>query len=430
MPIGGIALILILGCSEGPPPITNGSDFTDNPSSDTSIARPPIPLTKDLCSQPEAIAQVLTRVHPGDGTPSFGDIDQEQVQRMLADPTEGPFYMVNLIHYRDNALYPDGRETDLTGREANALYSPIEFLAAIGARIIYHAEVSQQIDGDETIWDDVAIVEYPCPLAFFAMISDPDFIARSGHKDAGVESTYVLVSHRMPASPSEQPTDSPFSATDEDQAFDLVHVMDLRDEAQYEAELLEPDRSGQEAWDLYWSLSLEAANALGVSVTARFAVQGAFIGDARSWDEVVILNMPSQSGYQAWLENETRQAADFHRRAALQYRYSMITSPMLVDIPGGNPDSGLEITEDGVGTPCQSDTDCPGKGVAKCIIDEDVSGFCTRENCSVGECQGTYQCCYDCAEFAMSLLPFTGSACLPALAISQLTSPPVSCTCE
>jgi hypothetical protein len=378
------------------------------------------------------MARLLPSLSDTESSPSFGDINLDQVQRMLEAPTDGPFYMVNLIQYREKAVYPDGQDTDLTGREANALYSPLEFLSAIGARIVYSATVSQQLDGDETAWDDVAIVEYPCPLAFFAMISDPDFKARAIHKDAGVEATYVMVTNRVPTSPSTPPTDSPFASADDDPAFDLVHVMDFRDEAQYKADITEPDRSGQEAWDLYWSLSSEAANAVGVDVTARFAVQGAFIGDERSWDEVLILNMPSQAGYQAWLENETRQAADFHRRAALAYRYSMITSPMLVDIPGGNPDSGLEITGDGVGTPCQSDTDCPGNGVTKCIIDEGegVSGFCTREGCSAGECQGTYQCCYDCAEFAISLLPFEGSACLPALAISQLTSPPVSCTCE
>jgi hypothetical protein len=126
------------------------------------------------------------------GSLTFGEINLEQVQRMMQAPTEGPFYMVNLIRYGDKAAYPDGRESDLTGREANALYSPIEFLAAIGARVVFSAEVDQQIDGDDPIWHDVAVVEYPCPVAFFAMIAHPDFQARAVHKKAGVETTYVM----------------------------------------------------------------------------------------------------------------------------------------------------------------------------------------------------------------------------------------------
>ena len=85
--------------------------------------------------------------------------------------------MANLIRYRDKAVYADGRETDLSGREANALYAPIDFLAAIGARIVYASEALES-DG---VWDDIAIVEYPCPLAFFAMSSEPEFKARALH---------------------------------------------------------------------------------------------------------------------------------------------------------------------------------------------------------------------------------------------------------
>ena len=52
--------------------------------------------------------------------------------------------MVNLIKYREWAVYADGRETDLTGREANALYNPVEFLSAIGARVVFSTEVDDR----------------------------------------------------------------------------------------------------------------------------------------------------------------------------------------------------------------------------------------------------------------------------------------------
>ena len=35
---------------------------------------------------------------------------------------EGPIIMVNLLKFRDRAVYKDGRETDLSGREAYEIY--------------------------------------------------------------------------------------------------------------------------------------------------------------------------------------------------------------------------------------------------------------------------------------------------------------------
>ena len=68
--------------------------------------------------------------------PSYGTVNEAQVRRMYETPPEedGPFWMVNLVKYREKAVYPDGRETDLTGLEADALYAPLEFLQqAVGA---------------------------------------------------------------------------------------------------------------------------------------------------------------------------------------------------------------------------------------------------------------------------------------------------------
>ena len=47
--------------------------------------------------------------------------------------------------YRAKAKYADGRKTDLTGEQANALYAPIKFIGQIGARINYVGRVNDQI---------------------------------------------------------------------------------------------------------------------------------------------------------------------------------------------------------------------------------------------------------------------------------------------
>ena len=395
-----------------------------------------VQLTQDLCDDPSNIEAVLEALQSGEGGGAFGDVNQEQFERMLAAPTEGPFYMFNLIQYREQAVYPDGRETDLTGREANALYAPTEFLEAIGARPVFFTEVHNQIDGYDIFWDDIGIVEYPCPLAFFAMLSNPEFQERAIHKEAGVEKTIVIVTHLVPILAPADPdqSEATFPPTAEDPAFDLIHVMDFHDIAQYEPDADEPERTGREAWEMYQASGSGASGDLGHYPTAILEVQGVFTGDDRTWDQIQMVHMSSMEGFQALLDDETRLAGQYHRIAALQHNYSMITFPTLSQIPyadGGTVGTDPPpVTSDGTGTPCMTDDDCPGNGVDKCLNAEGTGGFCTREGCSAGECESPYLCCHDCSEAVAAMLPFEESACVPSDLVGQLTAPPVSCICD
>jgi hypothetical protein len=291
----------------------------------------PLELTAQLCDDP-ANLQVLLDSTDGSNPLSTGDVNEEQLQRMIDAPTEGPFFMFNLIKYRERAQYADGRETDLTGREADALYSPFDFLQAIDARLAFVADVDTQIDGDETVWDTVAVVEYPCPLAFMAMVAHPEFQARAVHKDAGVEKTIVMVTRLSPPLlPPGTELPSPFPATEDDPAFELIHVQDFHDIAQYEEGANEPTRTGKEAWEQYVANSASSGGGLGVFPSAQLVVQGVLIGDDRTWDEINIIHMPSMAGFQALLANETRQEGRYHRLAALAHNYSLITYPGLND---------------------------------------------------------------------------------------------------
>ena len=145
------------------------------------------------------------------------------------------------------------------------------------------AGVDQQIDGDEPLWDDVGIVEYPCPVAFFAMVTDPGFQERAVNKDAGVETTWIMVTHLEPSPLPDgyAAPESPFPPTEEDPAFELIHVKDYHDIAQYEDHADEPERTGAEAWDLYSQGGSAAATEIGSLPTARFTVQGVLAGDDR-----------------------------------------------------------------------------------------------------------------------------------------------------
>ena len=51
-----------------------------------------------------------------------------------------------------------------------------------------------------------------------------------------------------------------------------------------------------------------------------------------------IVHMPSMAGFQALLDDEERQAGRYHRLAALAHNYSMITYPLINNLPGGSDD--------------------------------------------------------------------------------------------
>ena len=61
-------------------------------------------------------------------------MSDEQLQRISEGVDEGPIYMLNLLKLKDKAEYKDGRETNLSGKEAYAIYGKevIKQLAKVG----------------------------------------------------------------------------------------------------------------------------------------------------------------------------------------------------------------------------------------------------------------------------------------------------------
>ena len=87
--------------------------------------------------------------------PDYGQIDHDYGLRLAttAPDEDGPVWMINLMRYKDHAEYADGRETTLTGREADGAYAPLGPLAAISAEIVFITDVVDQFIGNEPKWD-------------------------------------------------------------------------------------------------------------------------------------------------------------------------------------------------------------------------------------------------------------------------------------
>ena len=116
--------------------------------------------------------------------------NDEQLNGFADNLEKGPIKLLNLIKLKKYAEYNDGRETNLTGLEAYTLYGKEtqEHLKKVGARVIFSGPVSRLMIGEiDELWDLVAIAEYPNRAAMLKMITDPDYIKSSEHREAGLE---------------------------------------------------------------------------------------------------------------------------------------------------------------------------------------------------------------------------------------------------
>ena len=116
--------------------------------------------------------------------------NEYQINGLLENSEIGPISMVNLLKYKDKAIYEDGRDTNLTGEEAYGLYAMevINFVEKYGGEFIFAGKVSWLMLGEvEDLWDAVAIAKYPNRKALFEMTMDPGYQKIHVHRDAGLE---------------------------------------------------------------------------------------------------------------------------------------------------------------------------------------------------------------------------------------------------
>ena len=116
--------------------------------------------------------------------------NEEQINGFLEDPEIGPISMVNLLKYKEKAIYDDGRDTNLSGEEAYGLYAAkvINLIEKYGGEFLFAGKVNRLMLGEvDEMWDSIAIAKYPNRKAMFEMTMDPEYQKIHVHRDAGLE---------------------------------------------------------------------------------------------------------------------------------------------------------------------------------------------------------------------------------------------------
>lgn len=113
----------------------------------------------------------------------------ERLNELLEPGPDGPIFMVNLLKFKEHAEYEDGRETDLTGRQAYEIYGRgvSQLLPTYGGKVVFAGDVTFLMLGQvEELWDEIAIAQYPNRGALVAMSSSEEWQALAVHRTAGL----------------------------------------------------------------------------------------------------------------------------------------------------------------------------------------------------------------------------------------------------
>jgi uncharacterized protein (DUF1330 family) len=111
-------------------------------------------------------------------------------------PKDTPVVMVNLLRFRERALYPKGSTfEECSGRQAYKRYmeTAMEKLSQVGARPIWMSKAfAGVIAPEDESWDQVFLVKYPSVDAFMAMLKMPDYLAATVHREAALRDSRLI----------------------------------------------------------------------------------------------------------------------------------------------------------------------------------------------------------------------------------------------
>lgn len=124
--------------------------------------------------------------------------DKKAYDAMLELPVDEPLDMLNMIRYKDKAVYEEGSEfakKGWTGEQAYAEYrrhsSPVA--SRVGSSVAYVGVPQITVIGPEhEKWDSVFIIRYPNLKSFQALLSDPEYQKHAFHRSAAVADSRLI----------------------------------------------------------------------------------------------------------------------------------------------------------------------------------------------------------------------------------------------
>jgi uncharacterized protein (DUF1330 family) len=119
---------------------------------------------------------------------------EAQIARFM-DGGDGPVSMLNLLRFRPFAIYPDGRDPELSGRDAYFRYAvPMtQLVIEAGGTLDFTGDVQPLLIGKVAeAWHMAAIMTYPSPQTLGEISLSPAFEEIAVHRKAGLEGQLLI----------------------------------------------------------------------------------------------------------------------------------------------------------------------------------------------------------------------------------------------
>lgn len=122
----------------------------------------------------------------------------ERIEALLTELTNAstePVVMLNLLKFRDQAVYSDGRTTTMSGRDAYAIYATTmrRLVEEHGGKALSVHEIGPLMIGEvDDLWDVCALFEYPDITTFATIVNSPEFNEIGVHRDAGLQGQLLI----------------------------------------------------------------------------------------------------------------------------------------------------------------------------------------------------------------------------------------------
>ncbi len=119
----------------------------------------------------------------------------DQVRALRDRQTGEPIAMLNLLKFKEQAIYEDGRPCELSGREAYLLYAAVfnEIMVPQGVRVLYSGEVKGlMIGAGDDLWDAIALIQYPSTQVMLDMLRNEDYQKGQQHRAAALEGQLLI----------------------------------------------------------------------------------------------------------------------------------------------------------------------------------------------------------------------------------------------
>src|SRR5260221_4498628 len=122
------------------------------------------------------------------------------IQVLAQNPSPAKIAMLNLLKFREKAVYKDGRAADISGREAYQRYATAmtKIVEREGGRMLFSGRIAGVVIGEvERVWDVAAIMEYPSRAAFQRIVTLPEVQEIGAHREAGLEGQLLIMTESM-----------------------------------------------------------------------------------------------------------------------------------------------------------------------------------------------------------------------------------------